>query len=283
VAVLAVAGAAFVVWRLLSTETDYERAIGTLPASTMRATYTDWAAVREAARGDGLAAGSSESEVATFLDRAFERDLVSTSAVAESTVAMSDQFGVSPLDATWEVLGQAEAGQVVVLGVTDDVDLAGVEQRLRSLGYDEPSGGIGTGGTWEGSPDLVARIDPGLSPVHQNAAVLEEQRLVLFSDSAAPVSAAAEVARGDADPLDEAALAEVAEEPVTAVLWATDFACQDLSMSAADPEDQRVADGLVREAGGVSPMTGLVVAQQPDRSLRVGLEFETSDRASDDL
>ena len=54
-------------------------------------------------------------------------------------------------------------------------------------------------------------------------------------------------------------------------------------MASADEEDQRVADGLVDDAGGVSPLTGLVVAQQIDGSLRVGLEFETEDQASDNL
>ena len=70
---------------------------------------------------------------------------------------------------------------------------------------------------------------------------------------------------------------------MTAVLWASDFACEDLSMASADAEDQRVADRLVADAGGVSPVTGLVVAQQPDRSIRVALEFESAAQASDNL
>ncbi len=91
-----------------------------------------------------------------FLGRAFDRDLVTTSAIGDSTAAMRQRYGVSPLDATWEALGQDRSGQVVVLSVGEDVDLAGVEQRLRSLGYDAPEGGLGTGGTWAGSADLVA-------------------------------------------------------------------------------------------------------------------------------
>lgn len=282
-AVVLLAVAAVVAWRYLAPASDYEQAMATLPASTLRATYTAWDEVRAAAGGDGLAAGSGEADVAGFLDRAFDRDLVSTSALADSTVAMRARYGVSPLDASWEAFGQSESGQVAVLQVDDDVDLAGVEQRLRSLGYDTPAGGLGSGGTWAGSADLVATIDPGLTPVFENVAVLEDERLLVLSDRSDAVSGAVDVVRGDAPPLDEPDLAAAAEEPVTAVLWASDFACEDLSMGSADEEDQRVADGLVDDAGGVSPLTGLVVAQQPDRSLRVGLEFETEEQASDNL
>ena len=280
--VLVVAGA-FVAWRALAPATDFEEAMATLPAPTLRATYTDWSEVRAAAGGEGLAAGSSEEDVDAFLGRAFDRDLVTTSAIGDSTVAMRERYGVSPLDASWEALGQSPSGQVVVLKVGEDVDLAGVEQRLRSLGYEAPAGGLGSGGTWAGSADLVAAMDPRLTPVFQNVAVLEEERLVLLSDRAETVSAAVEVVRGDAPALDEPHLSAAAEEPVTAVLWGSDFACEDLSMASADEEDQRVADGLVRQAGGVSPLTGLVVAQQADGTLRVALEFETEDQASDNL
>ena len=279
--VLGVAGV--LLWRFLAPPSDYEEALSALPASTLRATYTDWAEVRAEADGTGLGAGASEQEVAAFLGRAFDQDLASTSAVADSTVAMRDRYGVSPLDASWEAFGQDESGQVVVLRVGEDVDLGGVEQRLRSLGYDAPAGGLGTGGTWAGSADLVAALDSALTPVFQNFAVLEDERLLLMSDGVAAVSRAVDVVRGDAEALDEPDLAQAADEPVTAVLWASDFACEDLSMASADAEDQRVADRLVADAGGVSPVTGLVVAQQPDRSIRVALEFESSAQASDNL
>ncbi|RYU10609.1 hypothetical protein [Nocardioides iriomotensis] len=288
--VVAVAGtlvvlllAGFFAWRVFAPETRYEEALGTLPASTLRATYTDWAEVRDAADGDGLDAGSSEDDVNAFLSRAFDQDLVTTSALADSTNAMRERYGVSPLDAEWEAFGQDESGQVAVLKMADDVDLGGVEQKLRSLGYTEPAGGIGSGGTWTGGADLVASIDPGLTPVFQNAAVLADDHLLVLSDRTDAVSKAVEVARGNASDLDEPDLARVAGEPVTAVLWASDFACQALSMTSADQEDQRVADRLVSEAGGVSPVTGVVVAQQTDRSIKVGLEFETDDQASDNL
>lgn len=280
--VVVVAG--LLMWRLLlDRPSDYERAMGYLPPSTLRATYTDWAEVRSAARGDDLSAGSSAGQVQAFLGRAFDRDLTPTSALAESTFALESHYGFSPLSAAWESFGQSPEGQVVVLALDEDADMEGIEKRLRTLGYDEPADGLGEGGTWEGSSDLVATIDPALTPVQQNVAVLAQEHLVLMSDSAAPVSSTASIVRGDSSGLDVAALTSVAGSPVTAELWASDFACEDLAMSSADEEDQRVASSLVEKVGGVSPLSGLVIAQQPDRTITVGMRFETSDQASDNL
>ena len=282
-ALVAVVAGLFV-WRLfLDRPSDYERAVGYLPPSTLRATYTDWAEVRSAARGDDLSAGSSAGQVQAFLRRAFDHDLTPTSALAESTFALESHYGFSPLGAEWESFGQSPEGQVVVLALDEDADMEGIEKRLRTLGYDEPADGLGEGGTWEGSSDLVATIDSALTPVQQNVAVLAQEHLVLMSDSAAPVSSTASIVRGDSSGLDVAALTSVAGSPVTAELWASDFACEDLAMSAADEEDQRVASSLVEKAGGVSPLSGLVIAQQPDRTITVGMLFETSDQASDNL
>jgi hypothetical protein len=283
VGLVVLVAAGVVVWRLLDRPTDYERAVGYLPPDTLRASWTDWAAVRSSARGDGLDASSPRGKVEAFLSRAFDQDLTSTSALAESTYALSARYGVSPLDASWELLGQSREGQVVVLALPEGADPGGIEQRLRRLGYDEPAGGIGSGGTWEGSADLVASIDPDLTPVQQNFAVLPQEGLVLMSDAPEPVSTTADIIRGDAEGLDVATLASMAGSPVTAILWASDFACEDLAMSAADEEDQRVAAQLVDRAGGVSPLTGLVIAQQADRTLTVGMLFETSAQASDNL
>ena len=292
---LVLVAAGVVAWRLLDRPGDYERAVGYLPQSTLRATYTDWAEVRSAARGAALSDASSADEVQDFLDRAFDQDLTSTSALAESTFALSAHYGFSPLDAAWEAFGQSPDGQVAVLGLPEDADFEGIEERLRSLGYTPPDvasaagesdpGGsdLGTGGTWEGSADLVASIDPLLTPVQQNVAVLPSEGLVLMSDAPGPVDAAAAIVRGDEPGLDASALAAVAGSPVTATLWASDFACGDLSMTSADEEDQRVATQLVDRAGGVSPLSGLVMAQQPDRSITVGMLFESSDQASENL
>jgi hypothetical protein len=274
-------------WRMLSPGSTYHQAMGTLPKGTLRATYTDWASVRDTARGTSLGAGSSRRQVQAFLNRAYEQDLTATSAIADSTFALMSRFGFSPLDARWEALGQAREGQVDVLRLDDDVDLGGVERALRTLGYTAPAGGADDGGTWVGGADLVASIDPDLTPVQQNVVVLPDQHLVLMSDNAAYAAVAAKTARGDAaSVLDVAgvpALVDIADQPATAVLWASTFACEDLSMGQASEEDQRVGTQLVGEAGDIAPLSGLVMAQQASHEIRVGMHFETSDQASENL
>ena len=279
--------AAVVAWRLLGAGSTYEAALGTLPKATLRTTFTDWAHVRSEAHGASLGAGSSRSKVEAFLSRAYDLDLTSGSAVAESTYALQEKLGFSPLDAQWEAFGQGRQGQVDVMRLDDDVDLAGVERALRRLGYTPPRTGSGRGGTWVGGADLVAGIDPDLTPVQQNVAVLPDDHLVLMSDSASYLSAATSVARGDEGPLTDeegvTSLAKHAGDPVAAVQWSSTFACEDLSMGAADEEDQRVAGQLVAKAGDVGPVDGVVMAQQADRSLVFGLHFESSDQASANL
>ena len=279
--------AAVVAWRLLGAGSTYETALGTLPKATLRTTFTDWAQVRADAHGTSLGAGSSRSKVEAFLSRAYDLDLTSGSAVAESTYAMQEKLGFSALDAQWEAFGQGRAGQVDVMRVDDDVDLVGVERALRRLGYTPPRTGSGEGGTWVGGPDLIASIDPDLTPVQQNVAVLPDDHLVLMSDSASYLSAASSVAKGDEDALSDdegvSSLAKASGDPVAAVQWSSTFACEDLSMGSADDEDQRVSDDLVAKAGEVSPVDGVVMAQQADRSIVFGLHFETSDQASANL
>ncbi|HSE09235.1 MAG TPA: hypothetical protein VLB29_11275 [Nocardioidaceae bacterium] len=285
VVVVAAAGAWFG-WRALS-RTSYEQAVAMMPASTLRATYTDWESVRSQADGSGLDSSSSTRDVSNFVSRAYDLDLTATSAVVDSTYAMNRRYGFSPIDAQWEMYGQSREGAVVALQFDDSVDLAGVERNLRRLGYTVPAGGAGSGEVWRGSPDLVATIDATLTPVMQNVVVLPDEGIVLLSDGSSYASSSAEVAVGDAEGLDSvegvSALASSAEEPASAVLFASDFACEALSMANADEEDQAVADELVDSAGGVSPLAGVVVAMQPDRSMVVGMHFESDDQASDDL
>lgn len=284
--ILAAAGGLFA-WRLLD-KTEYETAVATMPGATLRATYTDWAQVRSTLDATGLGAGSSTRDVSEFLDRAYDADLLSTSAVSGSTYAMASRYGFSPLDAAWEMYGQAREGAVVVMKLPESADFAGVERNLRTLGYDEPAAGAGEVGVWAGSVDLVAQIDPSLTPVMQNVVVLEDEQVVLFSDNAAYAASAADVVGGSAKSLAEETdgvrdLAELAGEPVSAVLFASDFACEALSMATADEEDQAAAEDLISEAGGVSPLAGVVMAHQRDRSLVVAMSFENSAQAEENL
>lgn len=286
-ALVAVVVAGVLAWRSLQ-RTDLERATAWLPGSTLRATWTDWEQVRSLADGTSLDAASTTRQVDQFLSRAYDQDLLSTSAVSDSTYAMAERYGFSPLDASWEMYAQSREGQVVVLRLPEEADLDGVERNLRGLGYDAPPDGAGAGHVWRGSPDLVAGIDESLTPVLQNVVVLQDERLVLLSDDASYASSAADVVRGDADGLTESTdgvgdLADLAGEPASAVLFASDFACEALGMAAADAEDQARADELAQQAGGVHPLAGLVLASDADHRLTVGMHFESSDQARADL
>ena len=243
--------------------------------------------VRDKARGGSLGAGSSKSQVTAFLDRAYDEDLTSGSGVSQSTEVLSRLYGFSPLDTEWEALGQSRQGQVDVMKLDDGVDLAGIERALRRLGYTAPAAGSGKGGTWASNPDLVVKLSGDLTPLQQNIAVLPDQRMVLMSDSAAYAMEAVGVARGSDDSLLDvdsvASLAGRAGDPDSAVQWSSTFACEDLTMGSADQSDQQTGEGLVSKAGKISPLEGLVMAQQPDRRLVVGMHFETSDQASSNL
>jgi hypothetical protein len=282
VGVLALALVAVVMWRVLGTQSDYERALSLAPADTLRATYTDWASVRDAVGGTTLGRSASRQQVQAFLDRAYDRDLLAASGIDESTYALQRHYGFSPLEAHWELLGQGPSGQVDVLRLGEDVDLAAVERSLQRLGYADEGEG-----TWLGSADLVAGIDGELSPVQQNFVVLPDERLVLMSDSGDYVRAAADVVRRGARSLLDtegvSRMAAAAGDPVTATLWASTFACEDLRMGQADEEDQRVADQLVETVGGLHPLLGMVMARQAGDRVVVAMNYETEEQAGEDL
>ena len=95
------------------------------------------------------------------------------------------------------------------------------------------------------------------------------------------------MAKGSGDSLLDVAgvdsLAGAVDDPVTAVQWSKTFACEDLAMASADEDDQRDGEQLVAKAGKVSPLDGLVMAQHADRSIIIGMHFETSEQASENL
>ncbi len=135
--------------------------VGLLPASVVRVSWTDWSRVQGEADGDALDAESSARDVEDVPDRAFELDLAGTSSLISSFPGMRKNFGVSPLDAEWEVYGQADDGSVALLRFDDDVDLAALEGRLEGLGYEAPADGPARAGpgsaTWTRSPASRAR------------------------------------------------------------------------------------------------------------------------------
>ncbi len=265
-----------VVWRLGSSATAFEEAVATAPEGTERATWTDWSAVRREL-GVDLDAGASSQEVQALLDDAFTQDLASASALNTSAVVLHEELGVSPATLRWELFAQSADGAVEVLAVTEDVDLDDVRDRLQALGWKPPDSG---GGVWVGGADVLAGVGPGLTPELQHVAVLDEEGLLLTSDTAGYLERAVEAARGEAERvagLDDVTVA--LGDPVTAVVYTGPHACEKLAMAQADADAQAQADQLVDAAGGVHPLTAFAMGSFPGGDVRVALEVEDADDA----
>lgn len=263
--------------------TGLEEAIAAVPKATMRLAFTDWAAVR-----DRLEVPDQDRPSAATIDaltgKGYDSDLTAASSIDDSTAALQKNFGFSPATADWEAYAQSRQGATMVVRMPDSFDMEHVTGHLEDLGFTEPSK---PDGVWQGGVDLVSAIDPTITPELQYVAVLADQHLVVTSDEESYAETAAEVARGD-----RASLADLAstrdlvgklDEPAAAMVWTRDFACDDLAMSQADDDAQAQASDLVDKAGGVTPLSGLVMAMKPDRTLVVGELFEDSRQAKDNL
>ena len=275
-AVLVVAVAAVVGYVVWPRGSEFERAAALLPDDTLRVTWTDWAGLRdELDVKDPAGAGAADFQAA--ID---DHDLA-VSPTASAAAALEKTLGFSPLAAEWEVLGQGRGGMVDIIRLPDDVDLGDVADRYADAGFTRPDDDALSGGVWRGGPDVVARL-PGLEgPELQHVAFLEDDHLLLTSDSADYLGSAVPFAAGDKDGLDLSDLAGHAGDPLAAVAMAKDLACQELTMSHADEDAQAVADRLIEEAGGVAPLTGYLVALGADRSLTIVFDFENDDQAEE--
>jgi hypothetical protein len=172
----------------------------------------------------------------------------------------------------------------MVLKVAKGTDFGILAGNLRTLGFTKPKK---DDGVWDGGADLVAALDPTLTPEVQYVVLLKDQGLVVTSDQASYAATAARAASGDGDSLASTGkvdgLADSLGGAANALVWSGDFACDDLAMSHADADAQSTADALVKKAGGVTPLSGLVMAMLPDRTLRVGEHFENGDEARRNL
>lgn len=285
--VASVVAVALLVVRPLLTPTPVVEAVEQLPATVVRASFTDWALVQEAADGAAVDADSSETDIADFLTRAYDTDLIGVSSLSSTFPGLAENFGFTPLESEWEVYAQAEDGSAAVLKMEDDVDLEAVEGRFEGLGYAAPPDGAGEGETWVGEVDQVAGLPGSLTPVQENLAVLVDERLVVMGDDPAFVDLTVDAIRGDGERLDSVeglgSLLGELEEPATAKVWASDLVCSDLAMSQANGSDRAEADRLVEEVGGVNPLTGFILAEDVERRVQLVFGFDSDEDASEDL
>lgn len=262
---------------------EFSHALDVVPRETDRLDFTDWQEVRDALDAD-VGADSDPAAIEAMISKAYDADFSASSTIEGSAVALQKYFGFSPATITWEAYAQAADGAAMVVRVPDDLDLDTVRRHLADIGFTKPAHDYGV---WDGGIDLVAALDQTLTPKLQYVAVLDDEHLIVTSESHDYVQHAVAVARGKADSLaDSAAAREVVgslDEPVTAEFWVDDFACTDLSMDGAYGDDRAQAQALVQQAGKISPLSGLVMSMSADRTFTVSELFEDSDMAKENL
>lgn len=268
---------------LLENRTRFSEALDVVPGEVDRVSFTDWAKVRGALGAD-LGADPDPAQIDDMITRAYDTDLSASSSIEDSSVALQKYFGFSPATIEWEAYSQAADGAAMVVRLPDDLDLDTVRDHLADIGFTKPSG---ANGVWDGGIDLIAALDGTLTPKLQYAAVLDDEHLVVTSESHEYVQHAVDVVRGKKRSLGESdsarEIVDSVDEPASAEFWVGDFACSDLSMSKASEQDKAQAAGLVREAGKVSPLTGLVMSMAADRTFTVSELFESDDQAKANL
>ncbi len=251
-------------------------AVGHAPSGTQRLSWTDWAAVR-AHEGADLSARSPEAEVRRFMNRAFDDDLSSASALVTSTPVLQQRYGFSPASVDWELFSQSYQGAVVMLHLPSSGAVGDVATHLKELGYAQPADPTGV---WQGGSDLVARISPSLTPELSYVALDAHDSLVLTSDTSAFLTVAMQaVAANGARVTGLGPVVDNAGEPLAAEVYAGDYACSALAMAHAGAADQAQGRQLLAQAGPVNPYTGFAMSDQPDGSVRVAFEFEDASAA----
>jgi len=287
VVALAVLGVLVVAGHWLWTErnrTDLSRALDVVPEATQRLYFTDWTEVRRALDVEEDQTPSAEA-ISAMIEQAYDTDLSAVSSIDTAAVALQNYFGFSPATIEWEAYAQEPSGAAMVVKMPDGFDFEQVEGNLNKLGFSEPDSKTGV---WGGGIDLVAGIDPTITPLLQYVVVLADEGLIVTSDQEPYAKKAAAVARGKDPSLgDVQVVREVVkpiEDPVAAEVWSRDFACDDLSMSKTDDVDaQNEADALVAEAGTITPLNGLVMALDADRTFAVSQLFEDVEDAKTNL
>ena len=135
--VVVVVGAGLWWWRTAS-RSEFAQAAALAPADAERLSWTDWDGVRRELDAD-LSTSSSAGALDTFLDRGFDADLTSTSALVESSPVLQTRFGFSPATVDWELFSQSAEGAVVIVHLPDATDFDTLGANLTELGFSEPS------------------------------------------------------------------------------------------------------------------------------------------------
>ncbi len=259
-------------------DTDLERAFAAAPDDAQRYLWTHWAGVRREL-GLDLDTASTTADVQDLLDKGFEADLTSNSALGESAQVLQAQYGFSPASLDWELFSQSETGAVIVMHLAEAAgeeafdDIAG---RLRGLEYDEPDSPTGV---WKGDPAVITNAG-SVTPELTFLALDADRRLVIASDTLTGAEAGVESA--EAQDLAADGLGEVvtdAGDALSAAVYTGDQACAALSMGQADATDQDQGEELLEAAGEVDALRGFALSAQPGGDVRVSMAFESEAKA----
>ena len=278
VALVAAAAVVGVRWWQDRDRTDLERATAYAPADAQRLSWTDWAAVRDAL-GAHLDADSSAGDVESFLDKGFDRDLTSASALVQSARALQGHFGFSPATAQWELFSQSDQGAVVMVRMPDGTDFDRIADDLEGSGFTRPATGETDGEVWLGGDTLLPTIGADLTPELQYVALDADEHLVLTSDNEAYLEQVTGSLGDDELPDGMRDAIAVSGEPLSASVYDGPYTCSALAMSHADRSDQQEADELSQKAGEVNPLDGFAMSVQPGGGVRVAMAFESDDQA----
>jgi hypothetical protein len=263
--VLVAAGVVGVTWWRHTHRSGLAAALDLVPDDAQRYSWTDWAGVRRSLHVPDRE-DPSTADVDAFLSKGYDADLTSASAMVTSADPLQSRLGFSPATARWELFAQSDSGAVVVV---EPASTDGLEKALKRAGYAEHDG------VWDGT-DAVSRLD--ITPEFSHIAIHDGR--VYGSDSLAYLD---EVLGGGFSPTEPVRqVVDAVGDPLSAVVYSGDYACGHLAMSQADDVDQAQAAQLIRQAGGVDPLTAFAMGADAQRQVTVALGFDSHDRAVHD-
>ena len=256
-------------------------ALDALPAGTLVAGFTDWAAIRDDL---GIGAASTRSGRDALSDDASLRDLTTRSVLGGVIDDMHEAYGWSAADLEWESYGQSRAGAAMVARLTPAVSIDDVQDRLRALGYRRD------GDVWSIDAAGSTTVGPELARTLGHLAVLPRQRLVIAADRAAYVPDVVSTVRG-AEPsvLTSRPVAEIAQVLAgsdTAVIQSGGFSCRATSFDGSGADVQAQADAALARVGRLDTPTftgrGLVDGARR-QSIRFASAFASPAQAAEQL
>ena len=256
-------------------------ALDALPAATLVAGFTDWAAIRT---GLGVGDASTRAGRQTLGDEAALRDLATRSVLGGVIIDMHAAYGWSAADLEWEAYGQSRSGAVMVARLADSVSIGDVEDRLRELGYRRDAD------TWTIDAAGSTAVGPELARTLGRLAIVPGRRLVVAGDRASVIPDVLATIRGDEpSSLSVRPLADVARAlggSDTAVLQSGEFGCRATSFDGLGPDVRAQADAALARAGTLRSPTvtgrGLVDGDRR-QSLRFAAAFDSPATAADQL